>query len=181
MPSPYHEEHDGYAVLNLSRAGSRELHFEPFNTEVPVQDIMQSLTHQLTEHQATVQIASLAGIHADRTAIEQILGNLLSNVIKYLEPGRPGEIAVTAEQHDEVTTFHVQDNGRGIAADDLSKVFELFRRVGRQDTQGEGMGLTYVQTLVRRHGGEIWCKSTLGVGTTFTFTLSHELAQGANT
>jgi signal transduction histidine kinase len=75
--------------------------------------------------------------------------------------------------------FHVQDNGRGIAAEDMPRVFEPFRRVGKQDVAGEGMGLAYVQALVRRHGGSIGCHSTLGVGTTFSFTIAHELAQGA--
>jgi len=165
------------AVLNLARAGIRALHIEPVKTEELVHDIMQTLTHQLTERRAQITIGSLPEIHADPTAVEQIFGNLLSNAVKYLEPGRAGEITVTATQHDKGTTFHVRDNGRGIAEDDIPKVFELFRRVGRHDTEGEGMGLTYVQTLVRRHGGEIGCQSTVGVGTTFSFTISPRLAQ----
>jgi len=60
----------------------------------------------------------------------------------------------------------------------MDKVFALFRRAGRQDVSGEGMGLLYVQTLVRRHGGRIWCESELGVGTTFTFTISNDLEKG---
>ena len=117
-------------------------------------------------------------VWADRTAREQIFGNILSNAINYLTSDRPGEIIVTAERHPAYTTFFVQDNGRGIAAEDIPKIFEPFRRVGKQDVPGEGMGLTYVQTLVRRHGGNIWCRSTLGVGTTFVFTVAHDLAQG---
>jgi signal transduction histidine kinase len=69
--------------------------------------------------------------------------------------------------------LHVRDNGRGIAEEDMDKVFAPFRRAGKQDVPGEGMGLPYVQTLVRRHGGRIWCESELGVGTTFSFTISH--------
>jgi signal transduction histidine kinase len=59
----------------------------------------------------------------------------------------------------------VQGNGWGIAEDDILHVFEPFRRVGRQDVPGGGIGLAYVRTLVRRHGGDITCQSTLGVGT----------------
>jgi signal transduction histidine kinase len=110
--------------------------------------------------------------------MEQIFSNLLSNAINYLVPDRPGEVLITAEDHPEYTTFQVQDNGRGIAAADIPKVFEPFRRVGKQDVPGEGMGLAYVQTLVRRHGGTIWCRSIPGVGTTFAFTIAHDLAQG---
>ena len=61
---------------------------------------------------------------------------------------------------------------------DMPKVFAPFRRAGRQNVPGEGMGLAYVQTLVRRHGGRIGCESEPGGGTTFTFTLPHQLAQG---
>jgi len=115
-------------------------------------------------------------------ALVQILANLLTNAVAYLEPGRPGEIALalTAEQRPGVTVFAVQDNGRGIAADDIPRVFEPFRRVGRQDIPGEGMGLAYVRMLVRRHGGDITCQSTLGVGTTFTFPIAHALPQGVS-
>ena len=61
---------------------------------------------------------------------------------------------------------------------DYSNSKYWFRRVGRQDVPGEGMGLAYVQMLVRRHGGEITCQSTLGVGTTFTFTIAPQRAGG---
>jgi signal transduction histidine kinase len=166
------------AVLNLARAGTRALHIEPVKTEALVHDIVQTLTHQLAERQAQITIGPLPELHVDHTAVVQIFGNLLSNAVKYLDPHRPGEIAVTADQRDALTTFHVQDNGRGIAEADVPRVFELFRRVGRQDVPGEGMGLTYVQTLVRRHGGDIRCQSSLGVGTTFSFTISNHLAAG---
>ncbi|MCB0293221.1 MAG: ATP-binding protein, partial [Calditrichaeota bacterium] len=71
------------------------------------------------------------------------------------------------------TVFSIQDNGRGIPEADLPKVFEPFGRAGTPDVPGEGMGLAYVQTLVRRHGGRIWCNSRVGVGTTFSFSIAH--------
>jgi PAS domain S-box-containing protein len=166
------------AVLDLSRAGQSELHIEPVDTEALAQHIAQTLTHQLAQHDARITIEPLPTVNADRMAMEQILGNLLGNAVKYLEPGRPGEITVRAEREANTTTFHVCDNGRGIAEGDLPRVFELFRRAGRQDTQGEGMGLAFVQTLIRRHGGEMTCRSTLGGGTTFTFTIPHHLVSG---
>jgi signal transduction histidine kinase len=65
----------------------------------------------------------------------------------------------------------VKDNGRGIAESEMDKVFAPFRRAGRQDVPGEGMGLAYVQALIRRHGGSIDCRSKAGSGTTMTFWL----------
>jgi signal transduction histidine kinase len=143
-----------------------------------VKEVLQALEHQMTQRQVRVTVGALPPVDADRTALAQIFGNLLSNAVNYLPPGRPGEVVITAECRPEYTTFHVQDNGRGIAAADIARVFEPFRRVGKQDVPGEGMGLAYVQTLVRRHAGTIYCRSTLGVGTTFTFTIAHDLVQG---
>ena len=79
---------------------------------------------------------------------------------------------------DDELLIRIRDNGRGIAQEDMDKVFAPFRRAGKQDVPGEGMGLAYAQTLVRRHGGRIWCESEPGVGTTFTFTLPHQFTQG---
>src|SRR5712691_7404454 len=166
------------AILHLSRLGRRELFLEPLDMRALVQGTVQTLAHQIAQRQVQVTIDPLPTVMADRTAMEQIMGNLLANAVAYLDPDRPGEIGFTGERQAEVTVFAVRDNGRGIAAEDIAKVFEPFRRVGRQDVPGEGMGLAYVQMLVRRHGGEIRCHSTLGVGTTFTFTIAHQLAEG---
>jgi len=166
------------AILHLSRLGRRDLHCEPLDMLALVQETVQTLAHQIAQRQVQVTVEPLPTVSADRTAMEQIIGNLLTNAVAYLDPDRPGEIVVTGERRPGVTVFHVPDNGRGIAAEDISKVFEPFRRIGRQDVPGEGMGLAYVQMLVRRHGGDIRCHSTLGVGTTFTFTIAHQLTEG---
>jgi signal transduction histidine kinase len=86
-------------------------------------------------------------------------------------------IEISAERGDDEITFFISDNGRGIRQEDMPKVFAPFRRAGKQDKPGEGMGLAYVQTIVRRHGGRIWCESEFGVGTRFAFTISNYLAK----
>jgi len=166
------------AILHLSRLGRRELYLESLDMPALVQETVQTLAHQIAQRQAQVTVESLPTVIADRTAMEQIMGNLLANAVAYLDPDRPGAIVVLGERRPAVTVLHVRDNGRGIAAEDIPKVFEPFRRVGRQDVPGEGMGLAYVQMLVRRHGGDIQCHSTLGVGTTFTFSIAHQLVEG---
>jgi signal transduction histidine kinase len=165
------------ALLELSRLNRGELKLEPVDMNALVQATLQTLAHQIEGRQVSVTVGSLPTVVADRTSMEQIMGNLLNNVVIYLDPGRPGEIEVTAERDGDETTFRVRDNGCGIAEEDMDKVFAPFRRAGKQDVPGEGVGLAYVQTLVRRHGGRIWCESELGVGTTFTFTISNHLAK----
>ncbi len=158
-------------ILKLSRVGRQTLAPERLQVQEMVTNIVNSLTHQIESRNTRVRIGDLAEITTDRTALEQIFGNLLDNAIKYLEPGRPGEIAISAEEHGDEIIFHVRDNGRGMAAEDIPKAFEIFRRVGRQDTPGEGMGLAYVKTLVRLLGGRIWCESTPDEGAVFSFAL----------
>ncbi|MBU0704404.1 MAG: PAS domain S-box protein, partial [Chloroflexi bacterium] len=159
------------AVLKLSRLGRRELKLEPVDMNALVQATLQTLAHQIEECKVSMTVGSLPEVIADRTSMEQVLGNLLNNAVIYLDPDRPGEIEITAECEHDKTMFHVRDNGRGIAERDMDKVFAPFRRAGSQDVPGEGMGLPYVQTLVRRHGGRIWVESEPGKGSTFYFTI----------
>jgi PAS domain S-box-containing protein len=172
-------DHLIHALLRLSRLGHRPLHVELLSMDAVVKEILQVLAHQIEARQVRVTIGPLPPVRADRTAMEQIMANLLSNAVAYLDAERPGELHITGERRPEHTLFHVRDNGLGIAAEDIPKVFEPFRRVGKQDVPGEGMGLAYVQTLVRRHGGNIWCRSTPGAGTTFTFTIANRLESEA--
>jgi len=165
------------AVLRLAHMGHRPIHFEVVDMAALVQQCVQTLAHQLRERQVCVIVGALPQVHADAMAMSQIVSNLLSNAINALMPGRPGELRITAAAGPETTAFHIQDNGRGIAAADIPKVFEMFRRLGPQEAAGEGMGLTYVRALVRRHGGDVWCQSTPGAGTTFTFTIANHLVE----
>jgi signal transduction histidine kinase len=167
------------AVLQLSRVGRRKLNPESLRTGDLVGTVLQSLAHQLESRSASVTVGGLPDLIADKTAVEQIFGNLLDNAVKYLDTDRPGRIAVSAESAGEDIVFRVEDNGRGMTKEDIPKAFEIFRRVGRQDVPGEGMGLAYVKALVRLLGGRIWCESEPGAGTTFSFTLPLSVRKNA--
>lgn len=156
------------AVLKLSYLGRREIRLETVSVTPVVNLILKSLQHQLEQRNVTVTVGELPEIIMDKTALEQIIGNLLDNAVKYLAPERPGRIEVSAHEAEAGTTLRISDNGQGIAPRDMAKIFELFRRANSQDTQGEGMGLAYVKTLVRRFGGRIECESEPGTGTTFS-------------
>jgi signal transduction histidine kinase len=159
------------AVLKLSRVSSRELRPERVEPDSIVRSYIRPRGEDLAEKSVTVTVGALPAVSADRLAIEQILEQLLDNAVQYREPGRPCTVTVEGERTAGGVTVRVKDNGRGIAAEDVPKVFGIFRRVGRQDTPGEGMGLVYVKTLVQRHGGTIWCESQPGSGSTFSFTI----------
>jgi signal transduction histidine kinase len=159
------------ALLKLSRADRRKIVPELVRTEEMVRRILNTLVLQTGSHGISVTMEKLPDLVTDRASVELIIGNLLDNAIKYLDPGRPGEIAITAESSDGQTIFHFRDNGRGMATEDIPRAFESFRRVGKQDVPGEGMGLAYVKTSVRMLGGRVWCESVPGQGTTFSVSL----------
>src|SRR3989442_988838 len=101
------------AVLNLSRLGRQELHIEPIVTEALVHETLRPLARQIAQRQVQVTVGPVPVVQADRLALAQLFGNLLANAVAYLEPSRPGAIAITAVQHPGVTVFAVRDNGRG--------------------------------------------------------------------
>jgi two-component system sensor histidine kinase MtrB len=110
-------------------------------------------------------------VDADETRITQVLNNLLSNAIKYSPEGGAISVALRIEERCAVLT--VTDEGVGIAPDELTQVFEPFRRsrTVKDLIPGVGLGLSVVRRIVTAHGGAIHVWSTLGEGTTFEVRL----------
>jgi len=165
------------AVLTISREGNRTLRPEEIDLGSLVASLSQAVAHQAQAAGAQVDIRPLPVIVSDRLALEQVFANLLDNALKYLRPDAAGRVSVSGSAEGNRVVIAVEDNGRGIEAKDLDRIFELFRRAGPQDKPGEGMGLAHVRALVRRLGGVINVKSTPGEGTTFTITLPRMLSQ----
>jgi len=162
------------SILKLSRLGRRELQFEAIDLKKLCDDALMSLAHQIDETGTAISFGELPVIDNDRMVMEQIMGNLIGNAIKYLSPGRPGEIRIWSESNDKGIAISVQDNGRGISDAEREKVFQIFRRGRHQDVVGEGMGLAYVQTLARAQNGSISYTSIEDQGSTFTVFLPHQ-------
>lgn len=159
------------SILELSRIGRRQLVFEEVNIQDIIDETLTSLAFQIEEKQVKVTVGEMPKLNTDRLAMELIFGNLLGNALKYMSPEQAGEVTVTAMTDASKMIFKIEDSGCGISAEDVAVIFELFKRVGNQDVVGEGMGLTYVRTIVRRLGGQIGCTSRLGEGTQFEFTI----------
>ncbi|CAN5914967.1 CHASE3 domain-containing protein [soil metagenome] len=164
------------AILKLSREGRRELRPESLDLVRLFENAAASVRHQSDEAGATIEVpASAPPLFSDRLALEQVVGNVVDNAVKYLSADRPGRIVLAARESAGRVLIEVADNGRGIAPQDHERVFELFRRAGRQDRPGEGIGLAHVRALVRRLGGDITLQSELGKGTTFRIDLPRRL------
>ena len=137
------------------------------------------MNHQVSAADGEVLIAgNLPAVVSDRLSLEQVFGNLFDNAIKYRSVDRPLRISVTTvNDRRNGVVLEFSDNGRGIAPEDLERVFELFRRSGAQDTPGEGIGLAHVRSLMRNLGGDVAVRSELGKGTTFILRLPADLGK----
>jgi len=167
------------AILKISRDGRRPLKPERIDLKALVEATSASVHHQISESDGTVRIdIRVTSIHTDRFSLEQILGNLFDNAVKYKQPERPLNLTVRAmPEGRNLVRIEVEDNGRGIADEDHERIFELFRRSGQQDRSGEGIGLAHVRSLARNLGGEISVKSRLGSGSTFVLRLPSDLSR----
>ena len=164
------------AILELSRLGRRQMDFKPVDTRMVVNHVLDTLHHTIMDKKINIQIHPMPVVTADQLSLEQIFGNIIDNAIKYLSPDRQGLIEIGAQKHYRETKFWVKDNGRGIASSDTQKIFEIYRRAGNTESiPGEGMGMAYVRTTLRRLGGQIWCESEPNQGTIFYFTISNNL------
>jgi signal transduction histidine kinase len=158
-------------VLVLGRVEAGKMQFRP--TTLEVSHFCRRLIDEMisaTSRRCPITLAESAGdapASGDEGLLRHILQNLLNNAVKYSQPGQPVTLEVKRESDDAV--FVVRDQGIGIPADDLKRVFTAFHR-GRNAEQipGSGLGLVIVKRCVELHGGSIQVNSTEGVGTDVT-------------
>ena len=167
------------AILKISRDGRRQLKPEPIDLDGLIENSVAAVQHQVAEADGRIDInVRIRGFVSDQFSLQQILGNLLDNALKYRDRSRPLALGIDAYHVNRLTVaIDVEDNGRGIAAEDHERIFELFRRSGAQDSPGEGIGLAHVRSLVRNMGGDIQVSSELGRGTKFMIRLPTDLSQ----
>jgi two-component system phosphate regulon sensor histidine kinase PhoR len=111
-------------------------------------------------------------VRAKPDHIKAVWTNLISNAIKYTEPG--GIVVASLTQNPNYVVGTVRDTGIGIAAEDLPKIFEEFYRTANAratSPQGTGVGLAIVKRTIENYGGKVWVESELGRGSKFTFIL----------
>ena len=163
-------------ILDLSKieAGRMELELTDFDLPTAIENALMLVRERAGRRSIALHTNidnQLGQIQADERKIRQVVLNLLSNAIKFTPEG--GRIDVAAVPKDGCVEISVSDTGIGIAPEDQEKVFDEFRQVGTaaKKVEGTGLGLTLCRKFVELHGGRIWVKSQVGVGSTFTFTI----------
>jgi two-component system cell cycle sensor histidine kinase PleC len=172
-------------VLDMSKieAGKWELHPEQTELKTVVAECVGLMCERAATANVELTTALADGplsLFADRRAMNQILLNLVSNALKFTLPG--GHVCVRADICDSVLRLSVEDNGVGIAKDDLHRLGNPFVQVHNKAgilNTGTGLGLALVRALAEKHGGTMRIESQETVGTTVTIELPLRAAMAA--
>ena len=164
-------------MLEMSRLEKKsfKLDFENVNLAMVCREVLNDLEEEVKHKNHTITVLfgnELPMVQADRVRTHDVIENMISNAIKYTDPG--GKITVGADILSGKVHMWVEDTGVGIAEDDHDKLFDRFflADAGLMRADGRvGIGLYTSREIVRRHGGEMWFESKKGVGSTFHFSL----------
>ncbi len=174
-------------ILDMSKieAGKMEMVFEEVDLHDVIKGVMSTAVGLVKDKPAVTLreeiVAPLPTVNADATRVRQVLINLMSNAAKFTDLGSITLRASPVEERDPRTgqaaqyvQVSVEDTGTGIAEQDMHKLFEAFSQVDASPTRkvgGTGLGLSISRHMIEMQGGRIWAESTLGRGSTFSFTL----------
>jgi two-component system, OmpR family, sensor histidine kinase BaeS len=167
-------------TISLAESGALALHREPTDIAALASEAIASFSAQAEGTGVALDADVATGlplVDADPVRAREIIGNLISNALRYTPKG--GRVHVAASRSDGAVVISVQDTGSGIAPDALGRVFDRFYKSA--ESRGAGLGLAIAKQLVEAHGGEISAASTPGQGTTMRFTLPVEPGDGRTT
>jgi two-component system, OmpR family, phosphate regulon sensor histidine kinase PhoR len=161
-------------VLARVESGEEKLDLRPHPARVLAAEAVSSMQEDARAANVELSIAPVpdAMVTADSYAIHQVFANLVSNALRYAQSGK--KVVLGANDQPGAVEFYVQDFGPGIASEHLPRIFERFYRVDKarsRETGGTGLGLAIVKHIVLNHGGTVRVESTVGRGSTFSFTL----------
>lgn len=166
------EDLDSITKMEVGQIG---LDFKNFNIVELVEDVFELLEVNSTKKKVNLKFAKEFDdifVHADKNKISQVLFNILNNSINYGKEG--GTTDVRFYILNDIITVEISDNGIGIDQMELPRLFERFYRIEKSRNRnegGSGLGLAIVKHIIEAHGQTISVRSTLGIGSTFTFSL----------
>ena len=167
---------DDILDVSIIESSSLTLGFAELDVREEIETVIEEMRDQVSAKEMHLELSvasDLPRVMSDRLRFSQVVGNLLSNSIKYSPPG--SIITIAAKEEDEHARIDVSDTGIGISQENLSRLFTKFFRADNsltREVSGTGLGLYIAKHIVEAHGGRIWVESEEGNGTTFSFTLA---------
>jgi len=166
---------DDLRLLALADAGQLHLQKSLLDLRAILQEIAEAHQPQACDQKVSLAFeapSALPPILADRDRLAQVMGNLLSNALRYVPEG--GHITVQVLDRGAEVLVAVADDGPGVPTEDLDHLFDRFWRgdpARRQATGGSGLGLAIARHIIEAHDGRLWAESTVGGGLTVAFSL----------
>ena len=158
-------------LLAYSRLGMRPKAREPVAMSDPIKLATENLRLAIEEKNALISFAPMPVISGDPVLLTQLFQNLIGNALKFAGK-EPPRIQINARLKTSEWIFSVADNGIGMEAGNLDRIFEIFHRLhSREEYPGTGIGLALCKRIVEIHGGRIWAESERGKGSVFHFSL----------
>ena len=159
-------------LLTYARVSTRGRPLVPVQLQSAVRQAVDDLAPRLQESRGRVDVGPLPGVRGDELQLYQLFLNLIGNGLKFVVPGRPPVVRISAVQAGDRVEVTVQDNGIGFEDKDVTRLFKPFQRLHSDaEYPGSGIGLAVCQKIALRHGGEIRAHGDPGQGATFTVTL----------
>ena len=154
-------------LMRLSVVGAASIELGTVDMNRLFDGIIDGLQYSLNESEIDISVPKdLPDCLGDYAMLTQVFSNLIDNAIKYSHPDRKAIIEIGASTKEDAVEYTVADNGIGIEAAHLEKVFELFHQLRSKQVEGQGLGLTIVRRILDRLGGSAWIDSVPGLGTT---------------
>jgi signal transduction histidine kinase len=161
-------------LLQFSRSGQVDIEQEPVNLTQIASEVMEEIIQRDPERKVNLQIEENLHAKADPKMIKVVLVNLLGNAFKYSGLKSVSEITFGKKDYYGHDLFYVSDNGAGFDMNLAHMLFQPFQRLhSTSEFKGTGVGLSTVQRIIEKHGGQIWAESEVGKGATFFFTLGN--------
>ncbi len=157
-------------LLEYSRVGFKEKDFAPTNLNTILELVQFNLADAIHRSEATIVVAELPTIMANKQGMMQVFQNLIGNAIKFRGDRSP-VIEISSSQQDGKWSFAVRDNGVGMDEKHQEKAFMPFQRLNNSERPGTGMGLAICKKVIQLHHGTIRYASVPGTGTTFHFSV----------
>jgi PAS domain S-box-containing protein len=160
-------------LLSYARLSHSDIPFEPVDLDGKIHESIIELQKEMHDRNATVEIrGNLGAVMANRTVLGQIVSNLMTNALKFVQPEKSPRLEVWSEQREGRVRLFFKDNGIGIEPEHQEKIFGLFQRLHDNDTYpGTGLGLAIVRKGIERLGGTAGLRSGPGRGSTFWIEL----------
>jgi signal transduction histidine kinase len=161
--------------LKTQSSGEKAMEVQALNFAALLEEVVDCHRPAFEQKEITVEVylaSSVVLLEGDRVKLRQVMNNLLSNALKFTNPG--GQVCVILTERAGEVECQVEDTGVGIPAHLQERLFEEFTPTGREGTQGEGstgLGLSIVKRIIEMHRGSMTVDSTVGKGSIFTFRL----------